>query len=260
MAYSYKTAIEFGLVYIPVTLHACIKQKDIGFNMLYKKTKQRIKYKKTCENCPANISKDDIIRGYEYQPGKYVTLTDKELESIKSPKDKSINIDAFVKLREIDPVLYDRAFYLAPQGGDKAFNLFLKALQEEKKVAIAKTVLGTNEQVIAIRATNGRLILNTLHFYDEVQEAPFQSNLEKISVSELKLAQTLIDNMTQKFDASKYKDEYREKVENAIKAKINGEKISSGRKRAMPSNVINLMDALKKSVEGSKKKQSRKID
>ena len=141
-------------------------------------------------------------------------------------------------------MLYDRAFYLAPQGGDKAFNLFLKALQEEKKVAIAKTVLGTNEQVIAIRATNGKLILNTLHFYDEVQEAPFQSNLEKISVSELKLAQTLIDNMTQKFDASKYKDEYREKVENAIKAKINGEKISSGRKRAMPSNVINLMDAL----------------
>ena len=86
MAQSYKTAIEFGLVYIPISLHACVKSHDIGFNMLYKKTKQRIKYRKTCENCPANISSDDIVKGYEYQPGKYVTLSDEELEKIKSPK------------------------------------------------------------------------------------------------------------------------------------------------------------------------------
>lgn len=253
MAYSYKTAIEFGLVYVPVTLHACIKSKDIGFNMLYKKNKQRIKYKKTCENCPANLSKDDIIRGYEYEPGKYVTLTDAELEKIKSPKDKSMNIDAFVSLDEIDPILYQKSYYLAPQGGDKAFNLFAKALEEQKKVAIAKTVLGTNEQVIAIRSINGKLILSTPYFYDEVQASPVKDNVKEVSASELKLAKTLIDNMTQKFDASKYKNEYREKVEKAIKIKINGEKITANKDKPRRSNVINLMDALKQSVESSKK-------
>ena len=209
--------------------------------------------KKTCENCPANLSKDDIIRGYEYEPGKYVTLTDAELEKIKSPKDKSMNIDAFVSLDEIDPILYQKSYYLAPQGGDKAFNLFAKALEEQKKVAIAKTVLGTNEQVIAIRSINGKLILSTLYFYDEVQASPVKDNVKEVSASELKLAKTPIDNMTQKFDASKYKNEYREKVEKAIKIKINGEKITANKDKPRRSNVINLMDALKQSVESSKK-------
>lgn len=257
MAYSYKTAIEFGLVYIPITLHACIKSKDVGFNMIHKKTGQRIKYKKTCENCPANISNDDIVKGYEYKKGKYVTLTDEELEKIKSPKDKSISIDEFVLLDEIDPILFDKAFYVLPQGADKAFSLFLKALEEEKKVAIAKTVLGTKEQVIMIMAKDGKLILNTLHFYDEVQEVA-QKETSKVAPAELKLAKSLIDNMTGKFDPAKYKDEYREKVLDAINKKINGESIKKVKQKKLPNNVINLMDALKKSLEQAppaKKKQ-----
>ena len=202
MAQSYKTAIEFGLVYIPISLHACVKSHDIGFNMLYKKTKQRIKYRKTCEDCPANISNDDIVKGYEYQPGKYVTLSDEELEKIKSPKDKSIAIVEFVRQSEIDPIFYDRAFYAAPKGADKAFLLLLKALEEEKMVAIAKTVLGTKEQLVCLRAENGKMILSTLHFSDEIQEAPALKS-SQLSKTELDLAKNLIKNMASHFQTEK---------------------------------------------------------
>ena len=256
MAYSYKTAIEFGLVYIPITLHACVKSHDIGFNMLYKKTKQKIKYKKTCENCPANIPIDDIIKGYEYEPGKFVTLTDKELESLKTPKDKSIAITEFVRLDEIDPIYFDRSFYVSPNGADKALSLLLKALDEEKKVAVAKTVLGTKEQLVALRAINGKLVLNTLHFYDEVQLAPSLKEV-KVSASEISLAKNLIKNMTAHFEPAKYKNEYREKVLAAIKSKINGEKITAAKTSKMPKNVISLMDALKKSVAETEKPRAK---
>ncbi len=252
MAYSYKTAIEFGLVYIPITLHACIKNKDVGFNMLYKKTGQRIKYKKTCENCPANISKEDVVKGYEYEKGKYVTLTDDELEKIKSPKDKSISIESFVLLKEIDPILFEKSFYVAPQGADKAFGLFKKALQDEKKVAIAKTVLGSKQQLVAIWAAGEKLVLSTLYFYDEVQPMPQIEKQGLANEAELKLAKNLIDSMSEKFEPEKYKDEYREKILQAIKQKINGEKIKSPKQKRLPSGVINLMDALKKSLEQTK--------
>ena len=113
-------------------------QKTSALTCSTKRTSSALNTKKTCENCPANLSKDDIIRGYEYEPGKYVTLTDAELEKIKSPKDKSMNIDAFVSLDEIDPILYQKSYYLAPQGGDKAFNLFAKALEEQKRLPLQR--------------------------------------------------------------------------------------------------------------------------
>ena len=255
MAQSFKSAIEFGLVYIPINLYACIKNNDIGFNMLYKKTGQRIKYKKTCENCPANIKPDDIIKGYEYEKGKYVTLTNAEIEKIKSPKDKSIAISQFVNLNEIDPIFYEKSFYVAPNGADKAFAMLTKALEAEGKVGIAKSVLGQKEQVIALRVDNGRMYLYTLHFYDEVQSAPALKDV-KIENAELVLARNLIKNMTKAFVPSEYKNEYRAKVLNALNAKINGQEIKATRVKK-PSNVINLMEALKKSVEQSEKTKKR---
>lgn len=251
MAYSYKTAIEFGLVYIPVILHSAVKSKDISFHMLHKKSGERIKYKKTCQGCPANVPIEDIVRGYEYQKGKYITLTNEELEKLKSPKDKSLPISEFVDKDEIDPIYFDKAFYLMPQNAEKAFNLLLQALTAEKKVAIAKTVLGSKEQVIAIRAEKGKLLLSTLHFHDEIVAVPEIKN-KKATTEELSLARNLIKNMTGKFEPEKYKDEYRHKVELAIKAKINGQKFKASKSKKLPSNVINLMDALKKSLEDTK--------
>ena len=258
MAQSYKTAISFGLVYIPITLHACIKSADIGFNMLYKKTGERIKYKKTCENCPANVSADDIVKGYEYEKGKYATLTDAELEKIKSAKDKSVTIDKFVAISEIDPVFFDKSYYVVPTGADNAFLLLLKAMEQENKVGVAKTVLGSKENIVALRVIDGQMILSTLHFYNELQKNPLSKTDGNVKKEELNLALNIIDNMTSEFDISAYKNEYQEKLMAAINAKISGEKIKGKSAAARPKNVINLFDALKKSVAQTEKKTKTK--
>lgn len=257
MKYSYKTAITFGLVYVPVTLHACIKSNDISFNTLYKKTGERIRYEKTCENCPENISQDDIIKGYQYEKDKYVTLSDEELNKLKSKKDVSIAIESFVNLSEIDPVYFDKSYFIKPQSAENAFVLILKALESEGKVGIAKTVLGTKEQVVAIRTINGQMILNTMHFYDEIQESPVKEVKDKINSKELSLAKLIIENMSDNFQPEKYKNEYREKVLKAIEDKIDGKEIKGKSTIIRTSNVINLMDALQKSVKQKSKKSKK---
>ncbi len=254
---SYKTAVEFGVVYIPIELYSCVKPNDIGFNLLYKKNHQRIKYKKTCEDCPNNIKNEDIIKGYEYQKGKYVTLSNEELENIKSKKQKSILIEKFVSLSEIDPILYDKSYYVIPTSAEKAFVVLKKAMKQENKVAIAKTVLGTKEQLVALREQNGNLLLYTLHFYDEIQSVPKDISGIATTKDEVELAKKIIENMTKNFDAKQYKDEYRQKVFSAIQKKIKGEQIKPS--KIIPShNVINLMDALKQSVEATKKNITKK--
>lgn len=258
MAQSYKSAIAFGLVYVPITLHACIKNNDIGFNMLYKKTNERIKYKKTCENCPANLSTEDIIKGYEYEKDKYITLSDKELEKIKSDRDKNIEITQFVKLGEIDPIYFDKSYFVVPSGADNAYFLLLKAMEAENKVGIAKTVLGTKESVVALRVINGQIVLNTMHFYDEVQKNPIKLKEPYINEKELKLAKSIIDNMSEKFKPEDYKNEYREKLMQAIETKICGEEIRA-EKSPRRNNIISLMDALKKTADTTTKtKKSKK--
>lgn len=258
MAKSYKTAIAFGLVYIPVDLYACVKSNDIGFNMLYKKTGERIKYKKTCETCPVRMTQDDIIKGYEYEKGKYVTISKEELEKLKTDKNRIVTIDSFVKLDEIDPIYYDKSYYVVPTGAENAFSLLLKAMKEENKVGISKCVLGEKENLIALRVINSQLVMTTLHFFDEVIANPKSVKLENVKSNELVIAKQIIDNMQQKFDIKNYKDEYREKLKKAIEDKIQGKQIKGKTESARPHNIINLMDALKKSIKESDKKNVKK--
>lgn len=243
-----KTAIQFGLVYIPITLHSCTKNADIGFNLLYKKTGQRIKYKKTCEDCPANIPVEDIVKGYEYERDKYIVLTTDELKKLKTKKDENIEILQFSRLSEIDPILYESSYYVEPTGAKNAYILLVKALEAEKKVGIAKVVLGSSECLIALRAIEGRLVVSKLHFVDEIQENPVEKPKETIKKEELELAKKLIVNMTKEFDISAYKNEYKERVQKAIQDKIAGQKIQVA-KSPKPKTVINLMDALKQSIK-----------
>lgn len=258
MAHSYKTAITFGLVYVPVTLHACIKTKDIAFNTLYAKTGERIRYEKTCENCPEEVDPKDIIKGYQYEKDKYVTITDEELEKIKTKKDRAIEIESFVNLEEIDPVYFDKSYFINPTSAENAYLLILKSLEEQNKVGIAKTVLGTKEQVVAIRAIQGQMILNTMHFYDEIQVSPVKNIPDKISAKELSLAKMIIENMTESFEPEKYKDEYRARLYKAIQTKLKGKPIQGKREDIVASNITNLMDALQQSVKKPPKKSTAK--
>lgn len=253
MPYSFKGAISFGLVYIPIALVSSIKDNDIGFNMIDKKTMSRIKYKKTCLDCDdKEVKNEDIVKGYQYEKGKYVIFSDEDFEKIKSPKDKTITIEQFVDLAEVDPLYYDKTYYVQPSGADKPFCVFLDALKKSKKAGIAKTVLGTKETLILIRAKDDKLILQTMFFEEEVQPYPAYKKA-KVEKQELDLAVTLIDQMSKKFTPEAYKDEYNQKIKEAIKKKIAGKEIVSSDHKE-PAKIVNIIEALKKSLAETTRK------
>lgn len=251
MAYSYKGAISFGLVYIPVALQAGVKVNDIGFNMLDEKTMSRVKYKKTCVDCgDREVWQEDIVRGYEYEKGRYVVFTDEELDSLKTPREKNITIECFVDLSEVDPVYFQKAYTVIPTGAERAYKLLLSAMEEENKAGLAKTVLGTKETLILLRAREGRMALSTLYFADEVQQTGVYASDVKVDPKELELAKSIIQNMAKPFEPEKYHDTYREKVLAAISQKVAGNKIEVPRERA-EHGVSDLMEALKRSLMSS---------
>lgn len=258
MAYSYKGSISFGFVYIPVTLHKSIKNNDIGFNMIDKKTNSRVQYKKTCVECGGReVRQEDIVKGFEYEDGKYVIFEEKDFEKIKSKKDKNITIEKFVNLSEVDPLYFDKPYYVAPTGAEKAFSVLLTAMEQEGKAAIAKTVLGTKETLILIRSKDGQMLLNTLFFEEEVTKNPAKEITEKGNAAELKMAKAIIEGMTGEFNPEDYRDEYRQKVQEAIERKIAGKEIVAPREKGI-GTVANLMDALTKSLELTQKPKVKK--
>lgn len=258
LAYSYKGSISFGFVYIPITLHASTQEHGISFHLLDKKTKSRVKYKKTCVDCKdKEIKNEDIIKGYEYEKGKYVLFDDDDFEKIKSIKEKSIVIEQFVNLDEIDPIYYQKAYYVVPTGAEKAYYLLLQAMEQENKAGLAKSIIGTKENLIIIRAKNHQMILNTLFFEDEIKSNPNQEITEKVTQAELKLAKTLIQEMTAPFKPKQYKDEYYQKIKKAIEAKIAGKKIVAVKEKAQVP-IVDLMEALKNSLKQTKKPKTKK--
>ena len=252
MAVAHKSAISVGLLYIPVSLYKTTRDISISFNQLCKDSHERIRYKKYCPSCDKEIKNEDIIKGYEYEKGHYVTFTSDELEKIKSKKDKTIHIEHFAKMSEIDHILFDKDYYLVPEAGaEKAYELLRQSLLSKKEVAIAKTVLGTNEELLVLYPTKDCIIAKILFYQEEIQKMPKSQAKIELSEQELDMAKTLIESMTQKFDISAYHDEYQEKLRDAITTKINGEEIVSDNSGA-PGNIIDLMDELQKSVEMAK--------
>lgn len=248
MGVSHKGAISLGLLYIPVGLYTTTRDNDVKFNQLCKDTKERIKYKKYCPSCNKEVKADEIIKGYEYENDKYVIMTEDEMEKIKTKKDKTIHIIQFVKLSEIDQIYYEKNYYALPESGaEKAFELLRLAMLKEQKVALAKTVIGTKENLIVLYPTEEGIIAKTLFYFDEIVSVPKQVSHTELSDAEVNMAKTLIDSMTGPFDASAYKDEYQERLKSAIMKKIHGEDIVSADTSA-PSNVIDLMEALQKTL------------
>lgn len=244
-----KSSISFGLVHIPVTLKLAVKSNDIGFNMIDRETKSRVQYQKTCVDCDGRIVRqEDIVKGYQYEKGQYVFFEDSDFEKLKTKKDKTISIEKFVALAEIDPIFFEKAYYVVPdKPAQRAFALLLTAMGKEKKAGIARTVIGTKENLVCLHVAGKAMILNTMHFDDEVADAPTISG-EAPNEQELRLAKTIIGNMTGKFNPKDYTDEYRAKVIAAINSKIKGKNIIP-MKEGKPVKVVNLMDALRKTLE-----------
>lgn len=249
MAYSYKGAITFGMIYIPMTLSPAVKSEDIGFNMLDKKTMSRVKYIKTCVDCGDRaVKQEDIVKGYEYEKDRYVIFTDEDFEKLKSKKDKNITIERFVELSEIDPIYYDKPYYVSPTGAEKAYALLVGAMEAEGKAALARTVMGNKDTLAVIRVRDGQLLLNTLHFYDEVQKNTAKKIEEEPSEREMEMAKMLVGGMTGRFAVEEYRDEYRDRVRAAIDAKVAGEEITAPRE-TVPNKVVDLMQALEFSIK-----------
>ena len=256
MGVSHKGAISLGLLYIPVGLYTTTRDNDVKFNQLCKDTKERVRYKKICPSCNKEVKSEDIIKGYEYEEDKYVIMTEEEMEKIKTKKDKTIHILQFVNLTEIDSIYYERNYYAIPESGaEKAFELLRTAMLNEQKVALAKTVIGTKENLIVLYPTTQGIIAKTLYYQDEIATVPRQIIPVQISDAEVTMAKTLIDSMTEPFEAEKYKDEYQERLRDAILQKIHGEDIIAA-DTSVPNNVIDLMEALQKTLAMSQKQGS----
>ena len=175
MAVSHRGAISFGLVHIPVGLYTATQDNDIHFNQLCREDGSRVKYKKVCASCGKEISSKDIVKGFEYDKDKFVIMTDEDFEKAKSEKDKTIHILHFTDLNSIRPIYYDKTYHAVPEaGGDKAFELLRKAMKDENKVAIAKTVMGTKEKLLTLIPTDDGILIETMFFADEVKQAPKQ--------------------------------------------------------------------------------------
>lgn len=248
MGVSHKGAISLGLLYIPIGLYTTTRDNDVKFNQLCKDTKERVKYKKYCPSCNKEVKSGEIIKGYEYEDDKYVIMTEDEIEKIKTKKDKTIHIIQFVKLSEIDSIYYERNYYALPEAGaEKAFELLRNAMFSEQRVALAKTVIGTKENLIVLYPTETGIIAKTLFYQDEIVPVPKQLPSVQLTDAEITMAKSLITSMTSTFDASQYTDEYQKRLRDAILQKIHGEDIVAVDTSA-PSNVIDLMEALQRTL------------
>lgn len=253
MAVAHRSVISFGLVAIPIAMYTATQDNDIHFNQLHKEDHERIRYKKTCAHCGKEITTGDIIKGYEYDKDRFVVVTDEDIEKIKTEKEKSIRILHFANLDQISPVYYEKTYQAVPEaGGEKAFELLRAALMDEQKVAIGKTVMGTKDQLMALIPRADGFLISTMFYEAEVKELQKTYNKPAPSEAELNMAKMLINSMDTPFTPAEYRDEYQEKLRALIETKIAGREVVAA-KEEQPGNVINLMDALKASLEQVKK-------
>ena len=260
-------AISFGLVNVPVKLYSAVSRKTVRFNQLNAETGNRIQQKRVDPETGEEVGYDQIVKGYELTKDRYVVITPDELDALDPEKTRTVDIEDFVDLDEIDPVYYDHPYYLVPdKGATKAYGLLLGAMKQANKVAIARVVLRSKEQLVAIRPAGDVLMMETMLFHDEVvpahdiEDLPESKEL-KATDRELKMAQQLIDSLSSEFDPASYHDEYREKVLELIEMKASGQEIAVQPEAPEPAKVPDLMAALEASLaavkdDGAGKKKS----
>ena len=262
----WKGSISFGLVNIPIALYPATRREELKFRLLRKGDLSPVNYKRVAEKDGKEVPWDQIVKGYEYEKGKYVVLKDEDFERVDLEATQTVDIQDFVDQEEIDPMFFYKPYYLEPQkGGDKAYALLRDALKDANKVGVAKVVIKTRQYLAGVKPEDGALVLELMHFADELAD-PEKLHVPKkteVGKREMNMARTLIDSMSSKWDPEKYKDDYREALMEVIQEKVEsgGKEIEEKPKRApKPTKVIDLVSVLKKSLEetGAKRKTTAK--
>ncbi len=254
--------ISFGLVAIPIKLFHGVSKKSVSFNQLDDRTMSRIRLKKVSAETGEDVPDDHIVKGYELSKGRYVVVDPDELEPFIPSATKSIDLEEFVDLDEIDPVYFDTPYIVAPDKTPKPYVLLARAMEEAGKVAIGRFVMRNKQYVAALRAQDGKLLMSTMVFADEVVKVESIDELEgldeiDISSKEVKMAEALVASLSASFEPDKYRDEYREQVLDLIERKAGGEEFEAPAAVAAPPKVVDLMAALEASVKAAKDARKR---
>jgi DNA end-binding protein Ku len=254
-------AISFGLVNIPVKLNSAIEASEgLDFDMLSKKDMAPIRYARIDTKTGKEVAWKDIVKGYEYTKGKYIVITDEDFKKASPEKSRSVDIIQFVKEEEIDPIYYEKPYYLVPdKGAHKSYHLLIKALEETKTVGLAEFMLRNRMHICALKAHEGVLLLHQLRYQEEIREVPEveKSKSERISAKEVDLAKKLINQLTEKFDPAAFKDTYVSELKKVIKAKAAGKEIHIAEPKKATATVKDLMEVLKQSLESTPPKKKR---
>jgi DNA end-binding protein Ku len=245
--------ISFGLVNIPVRFYTATKSEDVHFNLLHKDCGTRVNRKWWCPQHDEAITHEDMIRGYPIAKNRYVTFSNEEIETLESDDNRAVEITEFVDLDQIDPVLFEKAYYLGPSpGGGKTYKLLAEAMKKQGKVAVARWVTGGREHLVILRPYENGLVLHTMFYADEVRDfGAIDVEDAPLRDKEIALAEMLIDELSEKkFDPLAYKDEYRQRLLDRIEAKSQGETIvSESPEEPRAGDVVDIMEALRRSLD-----------
>ncbi len=258
----WKGAISFGMVTIPVKLYSATESKDIRFRLLHKEDGAPIQEKRFCTADGKEVAWDDLVRGYEVAKGEFVILDPEEIDEAKPESSTTIDIGDFVESAEIDPVYFEKSYFLEPtEVGAKPFSLLKRALDETERVALARVTIRTRERLATVRAYDGTLMLETMFWPDEIRSTGAldlpEGDEAKVRAKELQMARSLVESLAEKFRPESYTDEYRTALERLIERKMRGETRNAKRRKPEPK-VVDLMEALQASVAEAKKGGSRK--
>jgi DNA end-binding protein Ku len=258
----WKGSLSFGLVNIPIALYPATRTEELKFRQLRKSDHSLINYKRVAEADGKEVPWEQIVKGYEYEKGRFVVLDEKDFESVDVTSTQSVEIVRFVKLEEVNPIFFHKPYFMEPdKGGDKAYVLLREALRDTGKIAIAKVVIKTRQHLAAVKPQEKGLMLELMHFADELVDVD-EFNLPKteaIGKKELQMAETLIDSMTEKWNPEEFADDYRQALEKLIEEKIEkGDQMQpKALRRPKATNVIDLVSVLQKSLDQTSKRTKK---
>lgn len=249
--------ISFGLVSIPVKLFTATQSHNISFNLLHESCKTRIQLQNYCPHHETVVERSELIKGYEYEKGHYVTVEDEDIRKVQPESSSNLDIAQFIELPEVDPIYYERSYYLGPdKGSEKTFALLTKAMEETNRAALGKLVMRGHEYLALIRPGMKGMVVHFMYFADELKENEYQVADVDLKAKEVALAKQLVENLTEPFKPEAFEEEYVKRLEEMIEAKLKGRTLKIITPKAKPK-VVDLMDALQKSIKATKKPVER---